>query len=417
MLKKLCLFLLVSVLVCVPISEATNTPHVIQTGGSISSSTVRPQLILPPAGSVPNGYETPWTDKEGCVPEFQTLATTYGGDWESIGKSSSSSFGGNSNWDIAMFKFGNPDGGVVMIDAQMHGNEFYGYQVLKAVVTWMLSSSDADAVRIRERNCLLIVPVVNYRMARTNFRVQSSGYNDYSNDGGRVGVNLNRNFGPSWSSGGSATDSYSGPSADSEAESQALVNAWNLYHPRIYWNLHQGSGPSTMCTARTTQATADANTVDSLLPSIQSSLGLTSGWSFNVGSSYSSGFSKDGAASRGSAGFLTEVSTGWDANPTIKASLETGNIFKNVKAMVIAMCQAVESTTPSLSSITGQSYINSQDSVLTTPTMCLSDGNLQFKFVEETGPADSKLSAKLHGIALVQGRMFQQILPTQLGME
>jgi len=163
-----------------------------------------------------------------------------------------------------------------------------------------------------------------------------------------------------WPSSASHTDGdgYSGESADSEAESQALINAWNTYQPRIYWNLHSGAGPMTMCTARTSQAQEDANDVKSILPSIQSELGISRGWSFRVSSRYGSGFSKDGAASRGSAGFLTEVMSGWDATASKKANLESGDTFKQVKAMFIAMCQAVESSSPSPSARTLSGHLS-----------------------------------------------------------
>ena len=316
---------------------------------SLTPQAFSPALSLPSPGQIADGapgYDS-WIDKEDSVQEFISLADQYGGSYESIGKSSSSSWGGDPNWDIVLFKFGNPNGGTVMVDAYLHPNEFYGYQVLRAVTTWMLSSNDADAVRIRQNNYVLIVPVVAYRFGRTNYNIPSwMTANDA--DGGDCGVNLNRNFSPSWPESQSHTngDGYSGEYSDSEKESQALINAWNIYQPRIYWNLHQGSGPMTMCTARTTQAQEDASEVRSLLPSIQSSLGISNGWSFNVGSSYSNGFSKDGGASRGSAGFLTEVRSGWAATNSIKQDMESGNTFKQVKAMFIAMCQAVEGDVP-----------------------------------------------------------------------
>jgi len=397
MLKKLFLFLMVSAVFFVSISKAVESPAVIQTSGSVRSSTVRPLLNLPSPGEIPpnsgGSRWNPWIDKEDSVQAYQDLVTTYDfGDWESVGKSSSGSYGGDPNWDIVMFKFGNPNGGIVMIDTDLHGNEYYGYQCLKSVITWLASSNDADAVRIRQNNCVLVVPVANYRQGRTNFNIHST--ND-DPAGGDLGVNLNRNFSPSFNLHGAGTDDYSGSYADSERESQALINAWNTYHPRVYLNIHQGIGPSVMVTARSTfpQAVEDANAIDTLLPQIQSTLGsLTPGqdnsawWGFNVGSSYGQGYSKDGAASRGAVGILLELwGNEWHSDdPAIKANLETGNTFKQLKAMFISMCQAVESTTQSLSTVTGQWY--HQDSVLMTP-MHFSDANLQLKFVKETDPS------------------------------
>ncbi len=321
---------------------------ILTTLASLTPQTFAPPLSYPSPGQITKGtggdaWNT-WDDKEDAIPYFMSLADSYGGSYESIGTSS-----GNQGWDIVLFKFGNPNGGTVMLDSYMHGNEFYGYQVLKSVITWLVTSNDADATRILQNNYILVAPVVNYRWGRTNYNIPSwMSTNDPGNDGDDCGVNLNRNFGPNWPSSLSQTngDSYSGTGSNSEAESQALINAWNKYNPRIYWNLHQGIGPSTACTAVASQAKTDANTVKSLLPSIQSRLGVSAGWSFSISSGYGSGYSKDGAASLGSAGFLTEVMSGWDATATKKANLETGDTFKQVKAMLIAMSQAVEVKSP-----------------------------------------------------------------------
>jgi predicted deacylase len=269
------------------------------------------------------------------------LANKYGGSYESIGKSS------NGQWDIIMFKFGNPNGAKIMIDAQMHGNEFYGYETLYALTNWLLTSNDPAAKQILQNNYVLIVPVVDYRWARTNYDVPSwMTTNDPGMDGGKCGVNLNRNFSPGWSSSLSTsnTDSYSGVAANSESEAKALINAWTKYRPQIYWNLHQGATPMTSCTATSTQAKADANRVKTLLSGTQSSLGITGGWTFSIGTG-SSGYAKDGAASLGSAGFLTEVLSGWDNSAAKRADLTSGNTFKQVKAMFIAMCNGISGST------------------------------------------------------------------------
>ncbi len=278
------------------------------------------------------------------------LASKYGGSYESIGKSS------NGKWDIIMFKFGNPNGAKIMIDAQMHGNEYYGYETIYALTTWLLTSNDPAAKQILQNNYVLIVPVVDYRWGRTNYDVPSwMTTKDPALDGGKCGVNLNRNFSPGWSSSLSTsnTDSYSGVAANSEKETQALIYAWNKYHPQIYWNLHQGATPMTSCTATSTQAKADANRAKALLAGIQTSLGVKSGWTFSIGSG-SSGYAKDGAAALGSAGFLTEVLAGWDNSAAKRTDLTSGNTFKQVKSMFIAMCSAISGATPATSATASQ---------------------------------------------------------------
>lgn len=306
-------------------------------------------VVIPSTGDVAQitGTYGPWDRKDSTVQKWITLANTYGGSYESIGKSSSSSFGGNSNWDIVLFKFGNPSGGKVMLDAYLHGNEFYGHEVLFGLMTWVLSSSDENAVQIRSNNYILVIPCVNYRWGRTNFNIPSwMTFMDYGEDGGVCGVNLNRNFKPSWSRSlnHSDSDSYSGTSQNSEPESQALINAWTKYSPRIYWNLHQGGGSMTLCTAVSTQAINDANKVQNLLPSVLSSLGVnnTGVARFRVGGMYGEGYSVDGAAYRGIAAFLTELRPEWTSSSIMRADLNSGTTFKRCKGMLIAMCQAVE---------------------------------------------------------------------------
>ena len=327
-----------------PRPSATPTPTATPKPSPTPTSTPpTTTLSYPQSGQISYGSTTsaymPWTRKEACVPAFIALANKYGGTYESIGKSSS------GNWDIIMFKFGNPNGARIMIDSQIHGNEFYGYQALYSLATWLLTSNDPQAKQILQNNYVLMVPVIDYRWGRTNYDSPSwMTTADPGRDGGKCGVNLNRNFNPGWSSSLSTsnTDAYSGIAANSEKEAQALINAWTKYHPQIYWDLHQGSSPMTSCTATSTQAKADANQVKSLLPSIQSSLGVTSDWTFSIGRR-GSGNAKDGAAQLGSAGFLSEVMSGWDNSASKRTDLTSGNTFNQVKAMFIAMCTATSS--------------------------------------------------------------------------
>ena len=321
-----------------PTPTPTSTPVPTQPPSTTISYPANGQINY---GTTTSGY-MPWTRKEAVIPAFIALANKYGGTYESIGESSS-----RNNWDIIMFKFGNPNGAPIMINSFMHGNEFYGNEVLYSVTNWLLTSKDPEATRILQNNYVLIVPVVDYRWGRTNYNSPSwMTINDPTGDG-RCGVNLNRNFSPGWSSllSTSQTDAYSGVAPDSEKETQALINAWNKYHPRVYWDLHQGTTPSTMCSATSSQAVTDANKIRSLLPSIQSSLGVTSGWTFSVRGTGSGGYAKDGAAKLGSVGFLSEVMSGWSNTASKKTDLDSGNTFKQVKAMFIAMCRAIESTT------------------------------------------------------------------------
>jgi predicted deacylase len=231
-----------------------------------------------------------------------------------------------------------------MIDAHLHGNEYYGYEVLYSLANWLLTSNDATAKSILSNNYVVMVPCVNYRWGRTNYNVPSWMTTKDYGDGDTCGVNLNRNFSPSWSSSlsQSNTDAYSGISADSESEAKALITAWNKFHPRVYWNLHQGAGPSTTCRIKGSQSSTDANAIKALLPSIQSNLGVGTKWSFSPSSGMGSGYSIDGAANLGAAGFMTELLPEWSNGATTKADLNSGDTFKNAKSLFIAMCQSID---------------------------------------------------------------------------
>lgn len=303
-------------------------------------------LVLPSSGDItesPWPTYNPWDRKDSIVAKWISLANQYGGSYESLGKCSV------KGWDIVLFKFGNPAGGRVMFDAQLHGNEFYGHETLYTFIKWLLSSSDSDAVRIRERNQILVVPNVNYRWGRTNYNVPTyftPTLKDPSGDGDLIGINMNRNFSPTWNSSlrTSNTDACSGDHADSELEAQALINAWNLYHPRIYYNLHQGASLSHIVTSTSTQAKADVAKVKELAPAIASRLGA-SNWASNAnaGSGGSSGHAVSGAAKYGLLGWMTELRSGWSNDASIRVELNSGAIYKGFKALVIAMCNAVES--------------------------------------------------------------------------
>jgi predicted deacylase len=131
---------------------------------------------------------------------------------------------------ILMFKIGNPNGGKVLIDGAIHGNEHPGSELLYFFAKWLLTSSDPLAKRILTRNYVLLIPAVNvdnYGKARKNAN----------------GVDLNRNFATGWESSGSTNPSseyYRGSAPLSEPESQTLVRVFKKWKPSFYINLHTG---------------------------------------------------------------------------------------------------------------------------------------------------------------------------------
>lgn len=60
-----------------------------------------------------------------------------------------------------MFRIGNPNGGRVLFDGAMHGNEAAGSELLYSLAVWLLDSNDSLANEILVRTCTLLIPVVN----------------------------------------------------------------------------------------------------------------------------------------------------------------------------------------------------------------------------------------------------------------
>lgn len=138
---------------------------------------------------------------------------------------------------------GNPRSGrpVVLINGGQHAREWINHMTSMFVADQMLERYAAGDVRIRaalERAEIIVVPVVNpdgYEFSWTpNNRLWRK--NRRPNPGGSFGVDLNRNWGYEWggegSSGTQNNDTYRGPSAFSEPETQALRD-FVIANPRI----------------------------------------------------------------------------------------------------------------------------------------------------------------------------------------
>jgi hypothetical protein len=292
-----------------------------------------------------NSSFMPWTPKEDIVPLWIDLANQTGGTYESIGNSSAA-----QQWDIVAFKFGNASKPAILVNSYLHGNEQYGYEVLYALANWLVSN-DTTAKNILENSYVIFIPVVDYRWARTNYNYQnvSEPYIDVD-DNQTSGVDLNRNFSPSWND-TLFDQEYSGVAPDSELESQALINAWTKYQPRFYWTLHHGSTRIyTEAIATTDQQKEDVDNLKTLLPSVAENLGIAN-TTFKMyvqtvfGNCYGGsgkGFAIDGASSHGAAGLMTELKTSWISSEDIHSDLTSGETFNQTKAIFIAMAQALQ---------------------------------------------------------------------------
>jgi hypothetical protein len=167
-----------------------------------------------------------YESKSSIISKFKTLcnAHTAYASYASLGKTTLGK-------DIWVFRIGNPNGKVVMWDAQLHGGEDLGSEVELLMAKWLLESNDVTAKSILSKTYVLFIPVVDVdTWARTNIKH----------------VNLNRNFVYKWGAFGSKNPSsleYMGPYAGSEKETQVMRNAFKVYHPKFYVNTHMWGGP------------------------------------------------------------------------------------------------------------------------------------------------------------------------------
>lgn len=127
-----------------------------------------------------------------------------------------------NNKPIYVFKIGNPNGGKVLIEATLHGSEYVNSEVMYWFIDWLLKDTSSDAVNMRTRNYVMVIPIVNidnYKTARENAH----------------GVDLNRNFETGWISG-----TGRGSSALSEPETMAIHNFVERVQPEWFLDLHSG---------------------------------------------------------------------------------------------------------------------------------------------------------------------------------
>jgi murein tripeptide amidase MpaA len=114
--------------------------------------------------------------------------------------------------DILMFTAGNPYGGRILWDGELHGNEDKGSELLYLMAQWLLESNDPQATTILQNNYLMFIPQVNIQDTRGNGDTTISSY----------GVDLNRNFQTGWTKANPNDDIYSGPNPLSEPETRVM---------------------------------------------------------------------------------------------------------------------------------------------------------------------------------------------------
>jgi hypothetical protein len=240
-------------------------------------------LITMTVSAIPNvttwqDYSTIHANFESLVTEFPSLVTH-----EVIGQTV-------NGQDIWMYKIGNPNGGKVMFDGAMHGNEVTGSELCWQLAVWLLTQQDPAAIKILEKNLVLIVPVVNID------KFYWYRYNVHCHD-------INRDF--QWPGG------YS--SMLSEPESQAIYNVWVDEDPYWYISFHTSDNritPPWGCVGCGVSVDADYfQQVANNISAICVSRGTTSIPYVTVPEYAAHGLARDGAYALGIYNYCVEIPT------------------------------------------------------------------------------------------------------------
>ena len=139
-------------------------------------------------------------------------------------------------------------------DALHHAREPMGMSVSLYYMYWLLENygTDPEATYLVNNRVIFFVPVVNPDGYVYNQTTNPNGGGSWRknrrlNSPGIYGVDLNRNYSYGWgnnngSSGNPSSNTYRGPSAFSEPESQAIRDFALLHNPKIGFSLHSVAG-------------------------------------------------------------------------------------------------------------------------------------------------------------------------------
>jgi hypothetical protein len=262
----------------------------------------------------------PYNGKDELIGMFKVLCDAYPEytSYESVGKT-------YEGRDIWMFKIGNPDGGRVLWDGQLHGNEGIGSEIIYLMIEWLLESGDPRAKRFLERNYVLFIPVINmdsYNRGNGNF------------ENCRWGVDLNRNFKTGWRDiACDESQNYAGPYPASEPETQVLRNVFQTYRPQFYVNTHCGAGPF-LSYYRQGDVTLALEVIDRI-NEVSSEMGITP---YRVVGMGSTGFAIGDAASFGISSWLFEIV----GSETCPHEDLVDIYYPKCLAVFVAMCEICE---------------------------------------------------------------------------
>jgi hypothetical protein len=258
------------------------------------------------------GIWDPFHSKEEKIDMWMNLWDSSSNTiYESVGKT----YLGNDIW---MFKAGNSQGGRLLLDGEMHGNEDKGSEILYFMAEWLLTSGDPRAQEILRRNYVMFIPVLN-------FDSDARGNANYGEN--EEGVDLNRNFITGWQRTQPVNDIYSGPRVASEPETRVLRDVFEEYRPDFYVNMHAGAGPVAFYSLEG-NATVAQDVIEKVME-----YGFERGvYPYRTRGLYSQGFAVGDASSFGASAWLIEVegrSTAWR---------HTEEIFQDLKDIYFPKC-------------------------------------------------------------------------------
>lgn len=142
----------------------------------------------------------------------------------------------------------------VYFDALHHAREPISMAALMYYMYWLLDNynTNAEAKYLVDNREIYFIPIVNPDGYAYNQQTNPNGGGSWRknrrNNGSCFGVDLNRNYSLGWgydNSGSSpdpCSDTYRGPSANSEPESQAVKGLVDAVHPKISFSAHSVSG-------------------------------------------------------------------------------------------------------------------------------------------------------------------------------
>ncbi|ODM88644.1 Zinc carboxypeptidase A 1 [Orchesella cincta] len=158
------------------------------------------------------------------------------------------------NRELKALKIAKPtvsDKPAIWIDAGIHASEWIGPAVLTYVINELLTSDDADVIKITEDFDLYMIPVLNpdgyaYSQVERTWRKTRATIST-GNPLGCVGVDANRNWNYFFNTGGSSSDpcsdGYHGGTAFSQPETKAASELFTSIAPqtKMFLTLHSYS--------------------------------------------------------------------------------------------------------------------------------------------------------------------------------